>query len=533
MHVGSLGLLMEPIGTAVERLLLTERCPATPSCCSTPTAARAPCADRDAYRGRIDVDRPPRRHRQGEHGGPGLPVPGRAAAGSGARRCSRRARRSSWSPTARTRPGRSCRARCSAEQVPAVSGGGHDRRGRRVRRRLPRLVDGARPRPGRPPRPGTWSAPRSAAAAAVAALTCTRPGADPPALAELTGAELVAPSRDRQGCDICGAALTGNDERRGARRRNSSAICRLSDPERRQVHGPGNEQPRAEDQRAGRDQCEQRRPTARRVSGSARRAGRRRSAGPARPAARRCPGGRRFARRSASGPARRPAARRRTAGTRRPRTRTPPRSAGPASQITASSDPPVTSTASMPYQLRTMSSVAASSSRNSESSSVTRCVREQRGGPGAEQRRRHVPGECGQHDARDRCACRGRPSRPRCPRAAGFPSSRRPDSSETTAWPPSCAIVITMRVSRHSRGLTTISSATAALTAIAQPGGASCTPVTRSQNTATEPGYAFGGNVRVEIASYAEAMQRIAFNATRSVCRCSVAERLIVITLGS
>ncbi len=70
-----------------------------------------------------------------------------------------------------------------------------------------------------------------------------------------------------------------------------------------------------------------------------------------------------------------------------------------------------------------------------------------------------------------------------------MPSRRRPDSSEAAACPLSCAIVIAIRVIRHSRGLATISSATAALTAITHPGGASCTPVSRSQNTATDKGY--------------------------------------------
>ncbi len=59
-----------------------------------------------------------------------------------------------------------------------------------------------------------------------------------------------------------------------------------------------------------------------------------------------------------------------------------------------------------------------------------------------------------------------------------IPSSFRPDSSEAAAWPLSCAIVIAIRVIRHSRGLATMSSATAALAATTHPGGALCAPIT-------------------------------------------------------
>jgi hypothetical protein len=70
-----------------------------------------------------------------------------------------------------------------------------------------------------------------------------------------------------------------------------------------------------------------------------------------------------------------------------------------------------------------------------------------------------------------------------------IPSSFRPDSSEAAAWPPSCAIVIAILVIRHSRGLATMSTATAALAATTHAGGALCAPITRSQNTATHKGY--------------------------------------------
>ena len=70
-----------------------------------------------------------------------------------------------------------------------------------------------------------------------------------------------------------------------------------------------------------------------------------------------------------------------------------------------------------------------------------------------------------------------------------IPSSRRPDISEAAAWPLSCTIVIAILVSRHSRGLATMSSATAALAPTTHPGGTLCAPISRSQNTATHKGY--------------------------------------------
>jgi fructokinase len=54
LHVGSLGLLMEPVGTSVERLLLTEVPPGT-LVLLDPNCRPGAVADRDAYRGRIGV----------------------------------------------------------------------------------------------------------------------------------------------------------------------------------------------------------------------------------------------------------------------------------------------------------------------------------------------------------------------------------------------------------------------------------------------------------------------------------------------
>ena len=127
LHVGSLGLLMEPVGTSVERLLLTEVPPGTarparpqlpPGCRRRPR--RLPRAHRRL--------RPPRRHRQGEHGGPGLPVPGPAASGSG--RAAARGRPVARPGHRRAAPGPGVPARRRACGTgPRRSGGGHDRRG--------------------------------------------------------------------------------------------------------------------------------------------------------------------------------------------------------------------------------------------------------------------------------------------------------------------------------------------------------------------------------------------------------------------
>jgi fructokinase len=54
LHVGSLGLLMEPVGTSLERLLLTEVPPGT-LVLLDPNCRPGAVADRDAYRGRIGV----------------------------------------------------------------------------------------------------------------------------------------------------------------------------------------------------------------------------------------------------------------------------------------------------------------------------------------------------------------------------------------------------------------------------------------------------------------------------------------------
>src|SRR6516162_6142382 len=63
-----------------------------------------------------------------------------------------------------------------------------------------------------------------------------------------------------------------------------------------------------------------------------------------------------------------------------------------------------------------------------------------------------------------------------------MPSSRRPDSTDTSAWPPSWAIVMTWPASRHVSALSTTTSAASAVTPTTQAGGRGWLPATRSQS---------------------------------------------------
>ena len=193
LHVGTLGLLMEPVGAAIERLVLTDVPPGAlvfldPNC--RPGAV----PDADAYRARIGRIAAPGRHRQGEHRGPGLPVPGRAARGGG-----QGAARAAGAPLVLVtdgpaRPGPSCAGAVLTADAPAS----------RWRTRSARATrSAAASSPGG--RPTAWAATSWAtpslvaralrAAAAAAALTCTRPGADPPTLAELQARTGGRPTR--------------------------------------------------------------------------------------------------------------------------------------------------------------------------------------------------------------------------------------------------------------------------------------------------------------------------------------------------
>src|SRR6266568_6330550 len=66
-----------------------------------------------------------------------------------------------------------------------------------------------------------------------------------------------------------------------------------------------------------------------------------------------------------------------------------------------------------------------------------------------------------------------------------MPSSRRPDSTETSAWPPSCAIVMTFPASRQEPVFSTTASAARAVRPITQAGGSGWLPDIRSQSLAS------------------------------------------------
>lgn len=156
----------------------------------------------------------------------------------------------------------------------------------------------------------------------------------------------------------------------------------------------------------------------------------------------------------------------------------------PASQVAADTAPAVSSTASAPYQLRTASSVTASAASSSDSSSVMRCAASSQAAP--------TPSSDGAGYPAIVVSTIPGPSRlpretvsPEVSACSRMPCSRRPVSSEASACPPSCAMVMAIRVSRHARGLVTSSSAAAAPMTTAQPRGSACVPVSRAQKSAT------------------------------------------------
>src|SRR6266513_4742868 len=66
-----------------------------------------------------------------------------------------------------------------------------------------------------------------------------------------------------------------------------------------------------------------------------------------------------------------------------------------------------------------------------------------------------------------------------------MPSSRRPDSTDTSACPPSCAIVMTFPASRHDCEFSTTHRARNAVRPTTQAGGSGWLPDTRSQSRAS------------------------------------------------
>ena len=67
-----------------------------------------------------------------------------------------------------------------------------------------------------------------------------------------------------------------------------------------------------------------------------------------------------------------------------------------------------------------------------------------------------------------------------------MPDSRRPAARATRPWAPSCAIVTTCRVGRHSTGERTSTAATAAVPSSTSVGSSGTVAVTRAQNSAED-----------------------------------------------
>ena len=105
-------------GRHVHRAAALPTCPRTPSCCSTPTAARAPSPTTTPTAGAIGVIARRADIVKASVEDLAYLYPDVPPAGGGRARCSRPARRSSSSPTARARPARSCPAPSSPSRSP-------------------------------------------------------------------------------------------------------------------------------------------------------------------------------------------------------------------------------------------------------------------------------------------------------------------------------------------------------------------------------------------------------------------------------
>jgi len=131
--------------------------------------------------------------------------------------------------------------------------------------------------------------------------------------------------------------------------------------------------------------------------------------------------------------------------------------------------------------LRIARNDASSSTRNAHSSSVTWCVASSTAAP--------APSSGGvTYPANAVSTIPGPDPRPRdtvspdVSECSRIPSSRRPLSTETSACPPSCAIVIAFRARCQPRTSSTIASATSPLTATTHAGGTGWVPVSRSHS---------------------------------------------------
>ena len=182
LHVGSLGLALEPVATALEAVV--ERLAGSALVALDPNVREGVVADPEAYRARIGRVAGPHRPREGQRGGPRLARPGPRAGRRGAGAAGPRAVRgpahargaracSCCTPTARS-TSRPRRRGSSTRSAPATRsaaaswpGGGPTACGAADLARLEPVAEAAR------------------FAARVAARTCERPGAEPPLLREV------------------------------------------------------------------------------------------------------------------------------------------------------------------------------------------------------------------------------------------------------------------------------------------------------------------------------------------------------------
>ena len=189
LHVGTLGLTLEPMATALEAVV--EELSGTALVMVDPNVRPWVIGDADTYRRRLrrvlarsDVVKvseedlawlEPQRRRDS----------GRADAASG-----RTARRAAH-PRRRRRPGRDRRRRRARGRA-RRRGRRHHRRRRRLRRRLPRLVALAGPRPRGPRQPGRGRRGGAPSAPSSPRARVERAGASPPFLRELEPAATAA-----------------------------------------------------------------------------------------------------------------------------------------------------------------------------------------------------------------------------------------------------------------------------------------------------------------------------------------------------
>ena len=184
VHVGSLCLVMEPVGTSTERMTVSAPDGVTvmldPNCRPTAIASRQDYLDRlMRILRRADIVKVSTEDLAYLFPGQDAGDAAARTAGPGARVRARHRRRGAGAGL-RRRP-------ADPGRRPGRPGGGHRGRRGRVRRRLPHLVARQRPGPVRPGRPGAGARSATQAAIHASVVTCTRRGAEPPWAYELAG----------------------------------------------------------------------------------------------------------------------------------------------------------------------------------------------------------------------------------------------------------------------------------------------------------------------------------------------------------